>query len=245
MQNNNVRKKILPIFSFVFFLIIFLLFSPTVALANHQASVLGVTTSVPLSMPPTSDGPGIFLPDSHFFFLDELKQDVRILLSFTPEQKAKTYQSIAGERFAELRYMLARDKKDGITKALQGIAYNMQQAAEQVGKAHFDGKDTKKLAKNINDDIKSKQVVLDQLARVATGETKTYVMGASTSLFEAKTKVEDSLDSADFQNEIRDDLRRIVQQQTEEYLNASRKAQQASEYLEKLTESTPSSTLKK
>lgn len=186
-------------------------------------------------MPPTTDGPGIFLPDSHFFFLDEMKQNIRLLLSFGPEEKAKTYQSIASERFAELRYMLARNNHEGITKDLQGIAYNMQKAADEVGNAQFNGNDTKKLAKDLNDDIKSKQKVLDQLASVATGETKTYVLGASTSLFDAKLKVEDSLNPADSENELKDDLRRVVKQQTEEYLNASRKAQQASAYLDTLT----------
>ncbi len=208
---------------------------PTVVLANTRTSVLGVTTSAPIAMPPTSDGPGIFLPDSHFFFLDEMKQNIRLLLSFSPEEKAKTYQSIAAERFAELRYMLARNNHDGITKDLRGIAYNMQKAVDEVGNAQFNGVDTKKLAKELNDDIKSKQAVLDQLASVATGETKTYVLGASTSLFEAKLKVEDSLNPADSENELKDDLRRVIKQQTEEYLNASRKAQQALAYLDSLT----------
>lgn len=235
MHNNIVKKQILHILSFVSFFIIFLLFMPTVALASKHASVLGVTSSAPLAMPPTADGPGIFLPDSHFFFLDEMKQNIRLLLSFNHEEKAKTYQSIASERFAELRYMLARNNRDGIMKDLQGIAYNMQQAADEVGKAEFNGNDTKKLAKDLNDDIKSKQKVLDQLASAATGETKVYVLGASTSLFDAKMKVESSLDPADSENELRDDLRRVVIQQTEEYLNASRKAQQASAYLDSLT----------
>lgn len=225
-----MKKLFLPVISFI----IFLLFMPTVALATTRASVLGVTTSAPLAMPPTSDGPGMFLPDSPLFFLDEMKQHIRLSLAFTSEQKAKTYQSIAAERFAELRYMLARNHRDGITKDLQGIAYNMQKAAEEVGKAKFDGNDTKKLAKEINDDIKSKQKVLDQLASAATGETRTYVLGASTSLFDAKMKVEESLDPADSENELKDDLRRIIKQQTEEYINASRKAQQASAYLETL-----------
>lgn len=231
-----MRKHFLSVFLFVFAFIIFLLFAPTLVVANHQASVLGAKAPFQqLTIPSTIEGPGIVLPDSPFFFLDEIKQGIRLSLSFTPEEKAKVYKSIAGERFAELRYMLTRNNKEGIGKDLESIAYNLQRASEEVANAQYDGKDVKKLAKIINDDIKSKQDVLDNLAKLATGRTKTQVLGVSTSLFEAKTTVEHALGHADFQNEIRDDLRKIIQQNTEEYITASQKAQQAAVTLEQLT----------
>src|SRR5258708_4914260 len=62
--------------SFIFCVLLFLIVSQGSAFAQEQA-VLGVETqpAVMPSIPPTSEGPGLLLPDSPFFFLDKLKQN--------------------------------------------------------------------------------------------------------------------------------------------------------------------------
>lgn len=190
---------------FLSLLFVFFLALPKTALGYHYKEVLGAQ-STNLSIPPTVEGPGIFLPDSPFFFLDEVKQNVRLLLAFTPEQKASIHSAIAGERMAELRYMLAANNESGINTALNGVNENFKKAADDLSQARFSGRDVSILAKQINDQIKEKINVLTELQGQTTGEKKLVLSTVSSGLFESKVKIEDGLSESDLKNEIRDDL---------------------------------------
>ena len=195
-------RKYLAIFLVLF---LFLLLSAPVFASKRE--VLGIEDQN-LSIPPTTEGPGIFLPDSPFFFLDQLKQSVRLFLAFTPEAKAKAYTSIAGERLAELRFMLDKKNLAGVKIDLDAISDSYKLAANQVLLAEMSGKDVTILAKDVNDSIKLKQKVLDELHIKAEGEVGSTVRAAADGLSIAKAKVENSLNEADLQNEIREDLLR-------------------------------------
>lgn len=204
-------RKILP-FSLV--LLLFLLVVPQPSLAfRHQIlnDVLGdATTSALPQISPTAEGPGLILPDSPFFFLDQWKQSLRVLLAFTPQAKAQVYASIAGERLAELRYMLAKNNLQAANVDLQGISDNLQSAAKEVSQAQFAGQDVSTLAKQINDNIKIKQDVLDSLSKSSTGVLSLEVAQAQESLFQSKAQVEDSLPEGQIQNEVKADLARRI-----------------------------------
>lgn len=189
--------------------------------AHHQQQVLGVATVSAdtlqnLQIPSTSEGPGLILPDSPLFFLDQLKQKFRLLLAFTPEAKAKVHASIAGERMAELRFMVQKNNKRGIETDLQGIQDNLSMASNNLRDAQLAGKDTKNLAKTLNTTIKEKQNILDLLEAQATGDIKTRVKAAADSLTTAKVQVEDALPAQELENEIRDDLQRQVNNRVRE-----------------------------
>ena len=174
--------------------------------ANHQEDVLGVEAMPVLSIPPTAEGPGFLLPDSPIFFLDQLKQEVRLLLAFTPEQKAKVHNAVAGERLAELQLMLAKNNVPGVRIALQGISDNLKAASLDLDDAKLTGKSIKLLAKEINDSIKEKQKSLSVLEQEATGEIKAQVMAAKESLKLSKIKTEDHLPADLLINEMEEDL---------------------------------------
>ena len=174
--------------------------------ANHLEDVLGVESMPVLSIPPTSEGPGFLLPDSPLFFLDQLKQEVRLLLAFTPEQKAKIHNAVAGERLAELQLMLAKNNVAGVRIALQGISDNLKAAASDVANAKLTGRNISLLAKEINDSIKEKQKSLSSLEKEATGEIKAQAMAAKESLKVSKVKVEDNLPPDLLINEMEEDL---------------------------------------
>ncbi|MDP3988375.1 MAG: DUF5667 domain-containing protein [Candidatus Levybacteria bacterium] len=175
--------------------------------ADYRAKVLGASTTN-IQMPPTAEGPGLVLPDSPLFFMDQFKQSVRLFLAFTPEEKAKVHANIAGERMAELRFMLAKNNKEAARTALLGVSDNLSSAAKDLDSAKFSGRDVKNLAKEINQDIKSKQQTMDLLESQTTGEMKAQVGAASESLFAAKVRVEESLPQDELDNEIQDDLLR-------------------------------------
>ncbi len=174
--------------------------------ADRMQDVLGVESTPVLSIPPTAEGPGLILPNSPLFFLDQLKQKVRLLLAFTPEQKAKIHNAVAGERLAELQLMLAKNNVAGVRIALQGVSDNLKDASEDLANAKLTGRNISLLAKEINDSIKEKQKSLSVLEASATGEIKAQVMAAKESLKVSKIKAEDNLPTDLLINEMVDDL---------------------------------------
>ncbi len=205
-----MRKSFVVILSFVF-----LASSGCPAFANHKEDVLGAQTQVP-QIPPTSEGPGLLLPDSPLFVLDQLKQQMRLFFAFSPEAKAKARSDIAGERMAELRFMLAKNNKPGIDIALQGVSENLQKAAELVAQAQLSGRNVSDLARKINNDIKRKQETLDVLEASDNRELKFKAKAAQEQLLAAKVVVEDALPADEILKEFEEDLHRTIAAEVEQ-----------------------------
>lgn len=200
-----MRKFLIFLLSVSLTSVIVVLSSSSV-LANHQEDVLGVASEEVLSIPPTAEGPGLVLPDSPLFFLDRLKQEFRLFLAFTPEQKAEIHNAIAGERLAELQLMLVKNNVSGIRTALQGVSDNLKGASDDLTNAKLTGRNINLLAKEINDSIKAKQKVLSGLEDKATGEIKAQVTAAKEALKIAKVSAEEKLPADLLMNETIDDL---------------------------------------
>jgi hypothetical protein len=184
--------------------------TPKLAFANHQQDVLGVASTDCLSISPTAEGPGLVLPDSPLFFIDKIKQGFRLFLAFTPEQKAKIHNAIAGERLAELQLMLAKNNVAGIRTALQGVSDNSKAASEDLANAKLTGRNIDLLAKEINDSIKAKQATLTMLELKATGEIKAQVLASKEALKIAKVRAEESLPADLMASETIDDLNQQI-----------------------------------
>lgn len=183
----------------------------TVTPALATGYVLGTTTSeAHPQIPPTAEGPGFILPDNPFFALDELKQSIRVAMALTPEAKIAVHTSIAGERFAELRYMLDRDNEKGIETDLLGVSQNMEAVAENVHEAQLAGHNIALMAKSVNDNMKAKQQVLDTLALATSGAVHSWAMATADSLALAKAEVEKALPADLAANEAKDDAARNV-----------------------------------
>ncbi len=198
-------KKTLP------FLLLLILVSAKPAFAGVAQDVLGVATASALPViSPTTEGPGLIMPDSPFFFLDQLKQDIRLAFAFNPEDKAKVNAQIAGERLAELRFMLAKNDARAASAALAGVSDNLQQASDQLTKAQFAGKNVTNLAQDLNSNIKLKQKALDQLESQAKGSLQLQVAQAQELIFESKAAVDDALPPDEMENEIKLDLERKI-----------------------------------
>lgn len=214
------------ILSLSFVILLFILVSQKPALAYHHQilnEVLGVSTASALpQIDPTSEGPGLILPDSPFFFLDRFKQTVRIIFAFSPEEKARVHAQIAGERLAELRFMLAKNDVKAASVALQGVSDNLKGSADNVAKAEFEGKDVSKLATEINNNIKLKQQTLDNLEKDSTGTLKLVVERTQNDVFESKIKVDDSLPEDLLQNEVKSDLERRVRIKVNDASNSAK-----------------------
>lgn len=217
---NQLSKQFLVIFVIG---ILFTLLSSSVS-AYHQRVVLGESTQRKpineITLPATTEGPGLLLPDSPFYFLDAIKQHVRASLAVTPEAKARLHAQIAGERMAELRLMLYRNNEEGFSKALEGMTHHFIQSERALEETKMSGTDVAELAKHINDSIKTKQQALDTLEQEGESTVQVEVVKAQDLLMETKVKVEDGLNEADLANEIADDLRRITKRRVLEAENA-------------------------
>src|SRR3972149_2086130 len=230
---NIVRKFFIFLLSVSLTSAVVVLSSNSVS-ANHQEDVLGVASAATLSIPPTSDGPGLILPDSPLFFLDRIKQGFRLLLAFTPEQKAKIHNGVAGERLAELQLMLAKNNVPGIRTALQGVSDNLKGASEDLVNAKLTGRSISLLAKEINDSIKEKQKVLSGLENEANGEIKAQVVAAKEALKLAKVKAEENLPEDLLMNEIIDDLNQEISDNLNNATNSAKGINRAIEVLTRL-----------
>lgn len=191
-----------------FLLVIFFIVLPSDSHAYKYRQEVLALTDQNLDIPPTTGGPGLILPDSPLFFLDQIKQEIRLIAALTPEDKAKVHQSIAEERLAELRVMLQNKNDAAVKSSLDAVTQNLKLAGEDLNDAKLTGRNVTGLAKSINDDIKLKQESLDVLESQAQGELEDRVKAASQGLTETKVQVEDHLAPEDLDNEIKSDLER-------------------------------------
>lgn len=225
--HNSFVKRFLAFFVGV----LFLLSTSTSVLAHHKERVLGDSTTSASQIPPTVEGPGLLLPDSPLFFLDQIKQNTRLFFAFSPESKAKVRADIAGERMAELRFMLAKKDQKGIDIALQGVVENLGKAAESLSVAQLSGRNVSALAKDVNEKIKQKQEGLDVLEATENKEIRFKAKSAQEGLLKAKVSVEDSLPQDEIEKEIEDDLHRIVEGEVDD---ASKTAERVEHQLKEL-----------
>lgn len=177
------------------------------SLAHHRGRVLGASTpSSDVNFPSISNGPGFILPDSPLYFLDKIKQDIRLLIAITPEDKAKIHQNIAGERVAELRIMFARNHQKGIDRALLELKREVNSSAKELTNAELSGRNIATTAKEINDSIKSQRDVLSSLEKQTNGTLQLQIGLAKMAIKEAKAEVEDTLPEDELNKEIQESM---------------------------------------
>lgn len=216
-------RKILSIFLALVLLIILL---PTSVSAHHREQVLGeATPSSELVFPPVTSGPGFILPDSPLFFLDKTFQQVKLLLAFSAEAKARVRVQIAGERLAELRVMLVRESQVGINTAISELTRETDLAASSLTDAGAQGKDVKLLAKEINETIKFQRKVLNIVASQTRGVLKLQLKAARQALKEAKVEVEDELPEDELEKEIEENLADEIEDEVEEASESAERVQ--------------------
>jgi hypothetical protein len=235
--NNNYvnRKAPVLISSIVLGLFVFVWLVPKPIFSHHQARVLGDSTlSSQIVFPPVAAGAGFILPDSPLFFLDQVFQEVRLLLAFTPERRAKTRALIAGERLAELRIMFSRNNSDGVTIALSKLTEQIGQMSANLSDAASSGKDLSLLAKELNETIKTQRKVLGILENQTDGVLKLQLKTARKALKIAKVEIEDKLEEDELENEIEDDVDDEIDEAVSEASGSAKRLGHAIDVLTKL-----------
>lgn len=160
---------------------------------NTSPSYASSTKPSDVNFPPVVYGPGFVLPDSPLYVFDKIKQQIRLLIAFSPQDKAKIHANIAGERLAELRIMFQRNNEEGIRVTLDEFAQELEDASQNLAVAKASGEEVSESAENINNILNVQRDILLQLAQETTGKLKGQVVLATATFNDAKDKVETSL----------------------------------------------------
>lgn len=101
-------------------------------------------------------------PESPFYFLDRLGENLREFFTFNSVAKAKLQIKFAGERIAEINVMVEKKgpKAKGIDKAKLLLVANVAHAAEIIKEEKASGKDITKLAKDIDNQFDEQEKLL-------------------------------------------------------------------------------------
>jgi len=110
--------------------------------------------------------PGL-TPDSPFYFLDTLVEDVDLALTRAPEKKAKKAFAFAEEKLAETQDSVNKGKQNAAEKATKRHDKLLADTNENLGKAKALGKDVDVLATHVAEQtlkhLAVKQRVYDKL----------------------------------------------------------------------------------
>jgi hypothetical protein len=189
-------------------------------------------------LPPTVEGPGLLLPDSPLYFLDEWKQKLRLLFSITPEQKAYAYQKIAGERLAELRFVLQNNETDLALRTLDAYAHAWKGAGDSIQEASMRGGDTSMIASSLYEDLLTKRSTLDGLSAGSNGELQKRIEGTQIAVEQARVLIQSGLSDEAFEQAVVDEARRLAIRDAIDTLQAAQRLEISSKELvdETLTE---------
>lgn len=107
----------------------------------------------------TLPNPGL-TPDSIFYFLDTLGENIGLFFARSPESKAKKAFSYAEEKLAEAKDMTDKGKDKAAEKAVGRYGGYVGKATESLDKAKGLGRDVGALAENVSEATLKHQAVL-------------------------------------------------------------------------------------
>ncbi|PIP51933.1 hypothetical protein COX09_04360 [Candidatus Beckwithbacteria bacterium CG23_combo_of_CG06-09_8_20_14_all_47_9] len=145
-------------------------------------------------------------PESSFYFLDRLGENLRQFFTFNPEAKAKLQIEFAGERIAEIKIMV---EKKGVNAKVLAIAESLLQAnvayaAEIVSEEKISGKDVSALAKTLNDKFDARDKLLEQTFKDAKAQLKAQRKEIKTNLLAEAHRVGDTAQIAVLETQLND-----------------------------------------
>ena len=173
------------------FVLIALLFAPFLVFAQ--------------SSQPTLPGAGL-TPESSFYFLDRLGENIRQFLTFNPEAKAKLQIEFAGERIAEIKIMVEEKgvNAKGLAIAQLLLQTNVAYAAEIVSEEKASGKDVSALAKTLNDEFDTQDKLLEQTFKDAKAQLKAQRKEIKTNLLAEARRIGDTAQIAVLEAQLKD-----------------------------------------
>jgi len=145
-------------------------------------------------------------PESSFYFLDRLGENLRQFFTFNPEAKAKLQIEFAGERIAEIKVIVEEKgvNAKGLAIAQSLLQGNVAYAAEIVSEEKISGKDVSALAKTLNDEFDARDKLLEQTFKGAKAQLKVQRKEIKTNLLAEARRVGDTAQIAVLETRLKD-----------------------------------------
>ena len=145
-------------------------------------------------------------PESSFYFLDRLGENLRQFFTFNPEAKAKLQIEFAGERIAEIKMIVEKKgvNAKGLAIAESLLQANVAYAAEIVSEEKVSGKDVSALAKTLNDEFDARDKLLEQTFKDAKAQLKAQRKEIKTKLLAEARRVGDTAQIAVLEAQLND-----------------------------------------
>ena len=145
-------------------------------------------------------------PESSFYFLDRLGENLRQFFTFNPEAKAKLQIEFAGERIAEIKVIVEEKgiNAKGLTIAQSLLQANVAYAAEIVSEEKTSGKDVSALAKTLNDEFDARDKLLEQTFKDAKEQLKAQRKEIKTNLLAEARRIGDTAQIAILEAQLKD-----------------------------------------
>ncbi|MBI4993857.1 hypothetical protein HZC33_02800 [Candidatus Wolfebacteria bacterium] len=145
-------------------------------------------------------------PESSFYFLDRLGENLRQFFTFNPEAKAKLQIEFAGERIAEIKVIVEKKgvNAKGLAIAESLLRANVAYAAEIVSEEKTSGKDVAALAKTLNDEFDARDKLLEQTFKDAKAQLKAQRKEIKTNLLAEARRVGDTAQIAVLEAQLND-----------------------------------------
>jgi len=123
--------------------------------------------------------PGL-TPDSPFYFLETISEEIVTLFTFGDLKKAERYFTLAEERLSEAQVMIKENKPKRTEKTLERYGKQLGKSLIRAEKADAKGKDTKELAKVVTRATYKHLVVLNRVLEKVPEEEKSAIEQAMT-----------------------------------------------------------------
>ena len=145
-------------------------------------------------------------PESSFYFLDRLGENLRQFFTFNPEAKAKLQIEFAGERIAEIKIIIEEKGANakGLAIAESLLQANVAYAAEIMNEEKVSGKDVSALAKTLNDEFDARDKLLEQTFKDAKAQLKAQRKEIKTNLLKEARRVGDTAQIAILEGQLND-----------------------------------------
>ncbi|MEK7652738.1 MAG: DUF5667 domain-containing protein [Patescibacteria group bacterium] len=145
-------------------------------------------------------------PESPFYFLDRLGENLRQFFTFNLEAKAKLQIEFAGERIAEIKIMVEKKgvNAKGLAIAESLLQANVAYAAEIVNEEKTSGKDVSALAKTLNDEFDARDKLLEQTFKDAKAQLKAQRKEIKINLLAEARRVGDTAQIAILEGQLND-----------------------------------------
>jgi len=141
----------------------------SVVLFSLGTGVLAQETELP--------NPGL-TPDSPFYFLETIMEEIGTFFTFGDLKKAERYATLAAERLAEAQVIAGKGKPELVEKTLERYAMQLQNSIARAEKAQTKGQNTEQVMARVGQATSKHLEVLAEVAEKVPEEAKPAIENA-------------------------------------------------------------------